>query len=140
MGKVRYGIPKINEYELFYHVPVIILAKEYYDDIVNLYSKRERVLKVYLDVDDNTILNYSLNDDTRGPSMKDLEDRLKRDKEKNKFLEEHADIIIHNHGMRLAPYQVANVILKEYSNSLLNYTKSEKEEIQNIVDYYNKEE
>ena len=106
-GDVYYGIPKIK-YMDKYKKYVIIGAYEYFDDIMNYYG--ENVHSVFIDVDDETIIEKSMNDETRGDSNKDLKDRLERDREKNIELARKSDLLVDNEKMWITPRGLARMI------------------------------
>ena len=111
MGEVSYGIPRITmEKERAY---VIVCAEEYYWDIV-FHCDRINYPKVriFLDVDDDTILAMSEKDQTRAEANIDVSDRLKRDREKHTFLRAHSDLIICNHKMEKTPEEITEKIIQ----------------------------
>lgn len=106
-GDVYYGIPKIKNMDK-YKKYVIIGAYEYFDDIIKYYG--EDVYSVFIDVDDETIIEKSMNDESRGGSNKDLKDRLERDRGKNIELARKADLLVYNEKMWVSPKGLARMI------------------------------
>ena len=115
MGPVAYGIP-IEEYEKTPDNAVIVLAKEYYEDICHYVKNytEDNVFMVYIDVDDESIIKRSMSDNGRGLSNTDLVDRLERDREKNHYLETKSSLIIANAEYAMTPLEIAGIIDKEY--------------------------
>lgn len=115
MGNVAYGIP-LKECEENGNKSVIILAREYYEDVyhyIKNYSS-DKMFMVYLDVDDASIIEKSFDDKNRGLSNVDLIDRLDRDRDKAAFLRHIATLIIDNNEFRLNSKEVADIIDHKY--------------------------
>lgn len=115
MGKVAYGIP-IEEYQHNPNKSVIVLAKEYLDDIKHYVANyaEDEIFLVYIDVNDDTIIRTSIGDSGRGLSNTDLQARLVRDRDKNESLKKLANLVIENNDFRLLPYEVAAIISSFY--------------------------
>lgn len=115
MGKVAYGI-SLTEYEDVLEDSVLVLAKEYFDDIVSYLSRRttDKPFLVYLDVDENSIIGKAYNHPNRKTSNVDLLDRLERDRSKNNYLKSMANLVIDNREFHLSKYEVADTIEKKY--------------------------
>ena len=115
MGQVSYGIP-IEPYLTRHSEAVAILVQEYMDDTIKYISENtdDMLLRVYLEVDEETLINNSMKDNSRGKSNLDLKDRIARDREKNKVLRDQADIIIVNDDFLLSPKEIAEIIIDEY--------------------------
>lgn len=116
MGPVAYGIP-IEEYEQVLEKGVIIVSLEYYEGICRYVSRytMDFPFLVYLDVDDLSIMENSLNDANREFSRNDLISRLERDREKNHHLKSISSLVIHNTGFRLSPSEIASIIRDQYN-------------------------
>lgn len=99
-GTLYYGIPMIKDDKD--SLNVIICAYEYYEDIIKFAG--EDVVSIYIDVDDETIIEKSSMDINRGKSINDLMNRLERDREKNEKLKEMSDYIIRNEDMTIDGY------------------------------------
>lgn len=115
MGPVAYGIP-IEEYEQSSDRSIIVLAKEYYEDICHYVKNytEDDIFLVYIDVDDKSIISRSMNDTGRGLSNTDLIDRLERDREKNQSLKNQSSLIVANLEYGMTPSEIANIISGEY--------------------------
>lgn len=118
LGKLYYGIPNVKQNN---KINVVIAVYEYIEDIIK-YAKsiNEPILKVFIDVDDETIINTSMKDSGRGESNKDIKNRLERDRKKNLELKVDADVCINNHGMKLEPMRIASIILTTYDFNNFN--------------------
>lgn len=115
MGEVAYGVPIIDNPDE-YSNSVIILAKEYLEDIIyhiNHFTEDQTFL-AYINVDNDTIIRTSMGDEYRGLSNTDLQDRLERDTTKNTSLMSMADIVIDNNNFKLSPLEVAIIISNNY--------------------------
>lgn len=115
MGKVAYGI-SLTEYEDNLEDSVLVLAKEYFDDIVHYLTRytTDKPFLVYLDVDERSIIGKAYNHPNRKTSNVDLLDRLNRDREKNNYLKSMANLVVDNKEFHLSKYEVANIIETSY--------------------------
>lgn len=115
MGKVAYGI-SLTEYEDILQDSVLVIAKEYFDDISSYLSRHtaDKPYLVYLDVDEKSIIDKVYNNPNRETSNIDLLDRLNRDRGKNDYLKSIANLVIDNRGFHLSKDEVVNIIEKTY--------------------------
>lgn len=115
MGKISYGIP-IEPYLTRHSESVAILVQEYMDDTIKYVTENtnDTLLRVYIEVDEETLIERSMKDDSRGKSNTDLKDRIIRDREKNNLLRDQADLIIVNDGFTMSPKEVAACIIDDY--------------------------
>lgn len=115
MGEVAYGVP-VSENPDSYSNSVIILAKEYLEDIIHYITHytEDRTFLAYINVDNDTIIKNSMEDAERGLANTDLQNRLDRDKDKNNSLKNIADMVIDNSNFKLSPMEIANMISAYY--------------------------
>lgn len=119
MGKLSYGISLVDHEDILENSAVIIV-KEYYNDIIHHLRRRSLDVPyiVYIDVDEDSIIEKAGNSPNRGSSVIDLPSRLKRDREKNDYLKSIANLVVDNRNFKLGKYDVANIISTGYKSFL----------------------